>query len=434
MKASLLVQVRTTDNTRTESGIRETGRAVSNGYDKKASSIIHVMGDGRQTLFAATSSSLSYIKSRGGSGTGSPLGMALLPTIGRMVSGFLLASSTSRRALGYQALRLHQRRHDGFFATSSQGHSTLLPTKSRRVMSMSTGGFTSDNVITSTGSKTVKKVQALLNKRKKRYEACQTIVEGPRMVFDLIDNPKTRGLVKQVLISTDQYDSEYMQRLENEPNIHVQLVEPVVFKACSDTVTPQGIVAVVDFPTSNKDSIIGGEGDPLFLILDGISDPGNMGTLIRSSLAAGVTAMILLPGCCDIWNPKTVRSAMGASFQIPILEFSDWDDTVEAISNEFGIKTVFAATMLEEDEETGREGSQAYFDIDWTQGPLGLIVGSEGNGLSDIVRKAVDDSTYNGITVKGVHIPMMEGIESLNAAVCGSVIAFEFARQRETVK
>lgn len=351
-----------------------------------------------------------------------------------MVSSvFLLSTCTRRLALGFRSHGLRQSYH--VRAPGNSGDMFFTEPRKQRLALLSTRGYANENVITSTGSKTVKKVQALLNKRKKRYEASQTIVEGPRMVFDLLKNPKTKHLVQQILVSTDQYDSEYRHRLENESSIHVQLVEPSVFKACTDTVTPQGIVAVVDFPSVNSsEDFEGGNQNSLFLVLDGISDPGNMGTLVRSSLAAGVRALFLLPGCCDVWNPKTVRSSMGASFQIPILEFQSWDEAVEVIQGDYGVKTLYAATMLERDDDTGREGSQPYFEVDWITNPLGLIVGSEGNGLSDQIRSALQDATYNGVNVRGVHIPMMDGIESLNAAVCGSVMAFEFARQRDTVQ
>jgi tRNA G18 (ribose-2'-O)-methylase SpoU len=120
----------------------------------------------------------------------------------------------------------------------------------------------------------------------------------------------------------------------------VQLVTPQILKACCDTVTPQGILAIVDIPSVPHQS----PKHPLYLVLDGVSDPGNVGTLIRSSLAVGVAGILLLPECCDVWNPKAVRSAMGASFQLPILEASSWNEAVE-ILNEWGVHDIYAATI-----------------------------------------------------------------------------------------
>jgi tRNA G18 (ribose-2'-O)-methylase SpoU len=129
-------------------------------------------------------------------------------------------------------------------------------------------------------------------------ELGQTIVEGPRLVFDLLDNLQTRSLVQQVLVSVDEYEGDYQSRLAaatataSSLETFVQLVTPPVLKACSNAVTPQGIVALMDIPTFDNASP---PSYPLYLALDGVSDPGNLGTLLRSSLAVGVAGVVLLP-------------------------------------------------------------------------------------------------------------------------------------------
>lgn len=305
-------------------------------------------------------------------------------------------------------------------------------------MSSSTGSDqVQNNVISSTKSNTVKKIQGLLNKRKKRAELGQTIVEGPRMVFDLLDNLQTRSLVQQVLVSTDEYEGDYQSRLAaaasaSSSETFVQLVTAPVLKACSDTVTPQGIVALVDIPRFDN---IPPPSYPLYLVLDGVSDPGNLGTLLRSSLAVGVAGVVLLPECCDVWNPKAVRSAMGASFQLPIVQVSSWQEALERLQQDWNVDTssVYAATMMEETDNS--QGSRPHFDIDWLVHPTALVIGSEGNGLSPEIRQALEHKTDNGHhRIKAVHVPMQSGIESLNAAVCGSVILFEYARQCQQVE
>lgn len=275
-------------------------------------------------------------------------------------------------------------------------------------------------LIQSTKSATVKNIQALLNKRKKRIESQSTIVEGPRMILDLLDNPNTCHLVKQVLVSSERQD--WIQQLQQDKYSHLFVQEgtPQVLKACSDTVTPQGIVAIVSIPefeTLNKKY-------PLYLVLDGVSDPGNVGTLLRSSVAVGAAGVVLLPECCDVWNPKAVRSAMGCTFQIPILNVDSWNVARDMLG-EWGVgNNVFAATM---DETNNGAPSIPHYDVEWTASPSALIIGSEGNGLSNDVRKALEDGT-----IQATHVPMEPGIESLNAAVCGSVILFEFLRQCRT--
>lgn len=321
------------------------------------------------------------------------------------------------------------------------------------------------NLITSPKSQTVKKVQALLSKRKQRLRHGQTIVEGPRMVFDILDNAKTTHLVRQILVSAHDYElrEDYRSRLfgegleEQSPlhNVLVQLVHPEIFSDCTDTISPQGIVAIVDIPEKSslfeenanekhRDSIVEDSKAPMYLILDGVSDPGNLGTLLRTSLAVGIAGVVLLPDCCDPWNPKAVRSAMGASFQVPILESKSWEESLVKLQRTGGVERVYAATMIEENNDenndSGPSASLPYFDVDWTHGPSALVIGSEGNGLSPVVRRDLvarkarskldsNADSCNDVVVAATHIPMMAGIESLNAAVCGSVILFEYARQ-----
>jgi TrmH family RNA methyltransferase len=294
-------------------------------------------------------------------------------------------------------------------AAFSGGRATcLFPYKNTRTF---TRRFMSHQAIQSTKSATVKHIQALLKKSKKRQELGITVVEGPRMVMDLLENDKTKLLVQQVLVSSDK--QEWIQRLtQQHPSLWIQEGTPEVLTACSDTVTPQGIMAIVSIPEFELKK----PKFPLYLVLDGVSDPGNMGTLLRSSVAVGAAGVVLLPQCCDSWNPKAVRSAMGCTFQVPILSV----DSIQKAGSILGVETIYAATM----EECGAQTSIPHYDVDWTATPSALVIGSEGNGLSDAVRKAVADGT-----IQATHVPMEAGIESLNAAVCGSVIMFEFLRQ-----
>mmetsp|Transcript_15820 Transcript_15820/g.36453 ORF Transcript_15820/g.36453 Transcript_15820/m.36453 type:complete len:380 (-) Transcript_15820:385-1524(-) len=344
--------------------------------------------------------------------------------------------------------------------------SSFLSSRSRAAAtswsSLRSQASSSVNIITSPKSQTVKKIQALLSKRKQRLKFGQTVVEGPRMVFDLLDNPKTTHLVKQVLVSARDYElrEDYRNRLfgDNEhkggnSNLLVQLVHPDIFSDCTDTMTPQGIVAIVDIPdeafAANNAEVASGPAAPMYLVLDGVSDPGNLGTLLRTSLAVGVAGVVLLPDCCDVWNPKAVRSAMGASFQIPILEYASWGEAKSQLRDSKGVKKLYAATMIEpnDGDASGDSGSNGnpkasipYFEVNWTEGASALVIGSEGNGLSPTIRQDLlvfkrlgegdgSDDENGSKNVRATHIPMEAGIESLNAAVCGSVILFEYARQ-----
>jgi TrmH family RNA methyltransferase len=314
--------------------------------------------------------------------------------------------------------------------------------------------YSNANLVSSTKSNTVKKIQQLLTKRKKRTEFQECVVEGPRMVFDLLADQRTRALVKVVVISTEKWedyqdewhaaweksdnsgdDNDNSNDSEQEDSFPPTVVPgtPEVLKACTDTVANQGIVAIVkipSFPLVNKaqepsDENGAAPASSLYLILDGVADPGNLGTLLRSSLATAVTGVVLLPGSCDPWNPKAVRSAMGTSFRLPIVAVDSWSECCDLLSD-LSCHRTYAATMLED-----RVGT-SHYQVDWTSEPTALIIGSEGNGLSEDVRRALalhqDDK--DGISrIQPVYVPMQAGVESLNAAVCGSVILFEYLRQ-----
>jgi tRNA G18 (ribose-2'-O)-methylase SpoU len=357
------------------------------------------------------------------------------------------------------------------FGASLQIGRNLLTSSTRCYSSTKRGGDSGAagriDLISSTKSTTVKKIQALLTKRKKRSEWNQTVVEGPRMVFDLLHNPRTKSLVRQVVVSTDRPEwTETLLALRGNDNsiyeeegsattLLLYQGTPEVLAAISDTVTPQGLVATIDIPpppslteapssvllstsllpSSSNSNQSQQQAEKqhtnsstsnccrLYLLLDGVSDPGNVGTLLRSSVAVGVGGILLLPGCCDVWNPKAIRSAMGTSFQVPILSVDSLTEA-QQVMTQWGVTTLYAATM----EDSGGVDSLPHYHVPWSTHPAaGLVIGSEGNGLSDEVRKAVASGD-----IRAVHVPMEVGIESLNAAVCGSVILFDYLRQRRT--
>jgi TrmH family RNA methyltransferase len=230
-----------------------------------------------------------------------------------------------------------------------------------------------------------------------------------------------------------------------------------VLKHCTDTVTNQGIVAICDIPqytlfqssssstqqnqnqleqdTSLSSSSMHSAAPALYLILDAVSDPGNMGTILRSSVATGVAGVICLADCVDPWNPKAVRSSMGATFHIPVLQIPTWKECQTLLCNQHNIsrRNIWAATMLEPESQMNTTTADTlaagtcHFHVDWISEPSALIIGNEGNGLTDAVREAVQRQE-----IRTVYVPMEPGtMESLNAAVCGSVILFEYYRQKQ---
>jgi TrmH family RNA methyltransferase len=182
-----------------------------------------------------------------------------------------------------------------------------------------------------------------------------------------------------------------------------RLVAPPLFDALAETVTPQGVLAVFPVP----DLPISQDANPLVLVLDQLRDPGNLGALVRSAVGAGAACVMLTPGSVDPFNPKVVRAGMGAHFRVPIR----WlDDEIRA-----WMRTTCPSRVVAEASAT-----VPYDAFDWTTG-VALIVGSEASGISPQTRD---------LATARVSIPLRGQLESLNAAIAGSVILFEAARQR----
>lgn len=173
----------------------------------------------------------------------------------------------------------------------------------------------------------------------------------------------------------------------------------------SDTQTPQGVLAMMPQP-----SLAVPDHPSLVLVFDRISDPGNMGTLLRSAVGAGVHAALTLPGCSDPWGQKALRAGMGAQLRLPIRAAASWEDAARQLDG-WGC-AAFAADA---------RGASAHFSLDWRK-PCALVVGSEAHGLSEEI--ATDRRTTL------CRIPMQGGIESLNAAMAGAIMLFEAQRQR----
>lgn len=258
-------------------------------------------------------------------------------------------------------------------------------------------------MITSTANGQVKELVRLKNKSRAREEAGVFLVEGPRMARE-IPEEWIEGL----------YLSESYQKKGGwtpKKGIRTEILSDTVFAYVSDTKTPQGILAVVKRVSYGMEEVcrvVGGR-KPLLLVLDNLQDPGNLGTIFRTAEAAGVTGIVLGNDCVDIYNPKVIRSTMGAVFRVPFLYTEDIVGTLEELRLR-GVR-LFAAHLKGEND----------YDRESYQGGSAFLIGNEGNGLRDEVTACADCL---------VKIPMEGKAESLNAAVAASLLVFEAARQR----
>ncbi|MCR4691521.1 MAG: RNA methyltransferase [Lachnospiraceae bacterium] len=190
----------------------------------------------------------------------------------------------------------------------------------------------------------------------------------------------------------------------------VCIVADKAFERMCDTKHPQGICAVVSKPSYKKEDIFPRQanGKERYLILENVQDPGNVGTMVRTAEAAGMTAVLFAGTCADLFNPKTIRSTMGSLFRVPFLHFSQTGEMLELLKNR-GIRT-FAAAL---------EGSVSYRDAVYGE-KCAVMIGNEGNGLSKEAISLADER---------IRIPMEGKVESLNASISAAVLMYEMGRE-----
>jgi len=254
-------------------------------------------------------------------------------------------------------------------------------------------GETPGDVIRSSSNRLVRFVRSL-QRRSVRHTERAFVVEGERSVRDALAS----GALPLAVVIREGDSFEHLS-----DGVRPRIMAVDLYGTLCDTVHPQGILAVIPFP----DYRIPMSAVPLYVVADRISDPGNLGTLLRSAAAAGVHSVFLSAGTVDQFNPKVVRAAMGAHFRVPIMNLTP--DLVARIETECSLRVL---------ADLGDFATPD--DVDW-RGPATLIVASETTGPSEL---AV------ALATNYVTIPMSGGMESLNAAVAGSVILFEAARQR----
>ncbi len=235
------------------------------------------------------------------------------------------------------------------------------------------------------------------------------LLEGVRLVEEALK----AGFPPDYVLASEDLDSTERGRslraaLEASPTPLIE-VSPDLLAQAADTQEPQGILAIQTIPRPSAP-----EDADLLLLLDGIRDPGNLGTMMRSAAAAGVDRLLLTPGTVDPSNPKVVRAAMGAHFHLPV-ELVDWaavDDLLASLAASHGRPLeVWLA-------DAG--GERAHTRVDWRPPGL-LVIGGEAEGPSPEARERA---------TRSLRIDMPGRAESLNAASAAAVLLFEALRQR----
>lgn len=250
------------------------------------------------------------------------------------------------------------------------------------------------------------KAWASLQEKKHRDRLGQFLAEGPHMIAEAL----SCGAAVRAVV----YDAErgLPPELAEPLRLCGKAVELVaasraVVAKCAGTDSPPPAFAVVDKPSADRSALYRERG--FVVVLDGVRDPGNAGTIIRSADAAGADAVVLGRGCVDLYNPKVVRSTMGSLFHLPVLEGDLAELLPEARSR--GMK--LAGTSL--------QAARGLYECDLTE-PTWLLLGSEADGLSPLSLQQMD---------YGVLIPMKGRSESLNVAMAATIVLYEAMRQRE---
>ncbi len=250
-----------------------------------------------------------------------------------------------------------------------------------------------------------------MGRRRARLEEGAFVVEGPA----LVDHAVRAGWeLEAVFVAAGHWS--YRPPMQNSADVAVFELAPNVIERVASTETPQPVLGIVRRRTAS----IGAFDHASFLLIgDGISDPGNAGTMLRSAEAAGADAVVMTQGSVDVFNPKVVRSSAGALFEVPVIVDITIDDVLRALKQlptpfrSFG--TTSHAVALPGTNAT----VTAYTDVDLT-GPSAIVVGNEAAGLS------LDTAVDHWITV-----PHAGRAESLNVAMAATVLVFEVARQRQ---
>jgi RNA methyltransferase, TrmH family len=256
-------------------------------------------------------------------------------------------------------------------------------------------------------------------------------VEGPRLVEEAL---RSASSIRAVLFSEsgERHRSRLSQYL-NRPEVSIPVLRTTdrLFEGIADTEQPQGVAALVIPRSFSFDDISRTASSgvaPLIIVLAGVQDPGNVGTILRTASAFGATAAVASPsgqsGTANPYAPKSLRASAGAALHLPLLTGMALPILL-AQFRVIGIQSL-ASSSRESSERESSENAKpllAPWEVDWRQ-PVALLIGNEGAGLPEEIERSADVR---------IRIPMSSSVESLNAAAAAAVLFYEAARQRSSL-
>ena len=286
-------------------------------------------------------------------------------------------------------------------------------------------------VISSKDNELIKHIKKLKNKKYRDLNN-EYIIEGIKIIEEAINE---KANIKQVVIcddceKTSNIPKDLMYEIAKQECVYVT---SKIFESLTDVTNPQGILAIVEKNSvkskiKNTNNVENGEesktskikekeeqteneidyNQDIIVALDDIQDPGNLGTILRTVDSIGINQILVSKGTADSYNPKVVRSTMGAIFRVKIIECEDLEKTLEEIKKH---KFEIVVTSL--------QTKNSIYDIDYKKKVI--VIGNEANGVGKGIQKIAD---------KKVKIPMLGKTESLNASVATGVILYEYVRQK----
>jgi RNA methyltransferase, TrmH family len=251
-------------------------------------------------------------------------------------------------------------------------------------------------------------------------------VEGPRLVEEAL---RSASPVRAVLFSEsgERHHARLAQYLDRrEVSIPILRTTDRLFEGIADTEQPQGVAALVIPRSFSFDDIsrsLSSTAAPLIVVLAGVQDPGNVGTILRTASAFGATAAVASPsgqsGTANPFAPKSLRASAGAALHLPLLTGM----ALPILLAQFRASGIQSLASSSRESPEGDQPLLAPWEVDWRQ-PVALLIGNEGAGLPEEIERSADAR---------VRIPMSSSVESLNAAAAAAVLFYEAARQRSSL-
>ncbi len=256
-------------------------------------------------------------------------------------------------------------------------------------------------VISSKENETIKEIRKL---KEKKYRTEKYIIEGIKMIEEAISEKQDIELiVVKEGFEFKEHQNEKGTRKNEYLNFKIVTVTENVFNILTDVETPQGILAVV----KKKENMAIDNNADYIVALEGIQDPGNLGTIIRTLDSANIKQIIVSKNTVDSYSPKVVRSTMGSIFRVNVIETDNLTETLNKLKED---KFEIIVTSLDTDN--------SIYDINYAKKIV--VIGNEANGVSKQIQEIAD---------KKVKIPMLGKTESLNASVATGIMIYEYVRQ-----